>query len=209
MSISHHINSTQSQQNLKDILTACIEMLYQYDQPTFNHSLRVEKLATLIARSMSCSRNLVNRISIAALLHDIGKINIPKYILNKPDSLSSDERLIIQTHALFGYIQLSQYTVFDYIKDIILHHHERYDGQGYPYGLKKHRIPFESRVITVADTFDALTSSRVYHEAMLYNNALLEINRNVYKRFDPWVVEHLNYISKDVRRGYTSISLQH
>ncbi len=203
------MNMIQNISGLKILLVTRSGMMYQYDQSTFNHSLRVAKLSALIAESMSCNRNLLNRICIAALLHDIGKTFIPKNILNKPDFLTNDERLIIQTHSLFGYMQLSQFEVFDCVKEIVLHHHERYDGQGYPYGLKKERIPLESRVITVADTFDALTSNRVYHEAMFFNNALMEINRNVYKRFDPLVVEHFNWIVKDFAGRRPRIYLQH
>ncbi len=199
----------QNTSGLKSLLATRIGILSQYDQYTFNHSLRVAKLSAQIAESMSCDGNLLNRVSIAALLHDIGKTFIPKNILNKPGFLTNDERLIIQTHSLFGYMHLSQFKVFDCVKDIVLHHHERYDGQGYPYGLKQERIPMESRVIMVADTFDALTSNRVYHKAMFFNNALMEINRNVYKRFDPLVVDHFNWIAKDIVGGRSRIGLLH
>ncbi len=189
------------------ILDTGIGLLYQYDRYTVGHSLRVAQLSEQIAVSMLCSRTLIERVCIAALMHDIGKIFIPKHILNKPGSLTQHERTIIQSHALFGYMILGQFEALETVKDIVLHHHERYDGQGYPHGLKMERIPVESRIITVADTFDALTSNRVYHGAMFYREAQSEINNHSYNMFDPLVVEHFNWITRDmIKHDFPSLA---
>lgn len=176
---------------INNIVTIRIDVLHQYDQYTFNHSLRVAELAAQLAINMSCENKLINTIYIAALMHDIGKIYLPKNILNKPGLLTHEERMIVQSHSILGYLFLNQFTVFDHVKDIVLHHHERYDGNGYPSGLKKDRIPLGSRVIAVADTYDALTSERIYHKAVFYKDALLEIHHHEYDMFDPVVVDHL------------------
>ena len=183
----------QKKSKLKNMRTE-VGRLFQYDLYTFNHSVRVAKIACIIAKSLNCNNNLINRIFVAALMHDIGKIFIPKYILNKPGLLTNKERTIIQTHTILGNILLSHFAEFSNIKHIVLHHHEQYDGQGYPCGLKKEEIPLESRIIMVADTFDAVTSHRAYHSAISVEKAISEINRQIYVMFDPNVVEHLNIL---------------
>ncbi len=185
----------QKKSKLKNMRTE-VGRLFQYDLYTFNHSVRVAKIACRIAKSLKCNYNLVNRVFVAALMHDIGKIFIPKNILNKPDLLTKKERTIIQAHTIFGNILLSHFAEFNNIKNIVLHHHEQYNGQGYPYGLKKEDIPLESRIIMVADTFDAITSHRAYHSAISIEKAISEINRHIYVMFDPNVVEHLNILVK-------------
>ncbi len=169
-------------------------IIYHYDPYTFNHSLRVAALACRIARSMSCDSGFINRTLIASILHDIGKALVPKTILNKPGFLTGKELRLMKLHTLLGYFSLSRYPVFDSVKQIVLSHHERYDGMGYPFGLKNDQISLEARIITVADTFDAITSNRVYQRALSVESAFSEINRYACSMFDPYVVDHFNSV---------------
>ena len=192
--------------DLKNMMNNRVGTLYHYDSYTFSHSLRVAAIAGQIAESMSWRTDFVKRVCAAAMLHDIGKTRVPKRILNKPDPLTDRELRMMQSHTLLGYFSLSRFPVFDNIKDIVLCHHERYDGMGYPFGLKKNRISLESRIIMVADAFDAITSHRVYQRAVSSDYAVQEINHNVYSMFDPQVVDHFNRVISglsDIRQAYS------
>lgn len=190
------------------IAASRIDSLHQYDLYTYKHSLRVALLAARLAKDMSCDHQQVNTIYLAALMHDIGKVYLPKDVLNKPNWLSQEERVLVQSHAILGYMLLNKWTVFDHLKDIVLHHHERYDGGGYPHGLKRNRIPLGARIIAVADTFDALTSTRVYHQPLHVEGAMMEIYNNAYRMYDPAVVIHLaGILSASQKNGVKRINL--
>ena len=161
---------------------------------TFHHSWRVAEISTLIASSMDLSENIIELTHLSAYLHDIGKIGTPDSILNKPGRLQKDEFLEIQKHPVIGYRILNKIPNFNSVANIVLHHHERYDGQGYPDELKENEIPLISRIISVADAFDAITSNRSYRKAKSYNYAYREINDHVYSQFCPVVIKHFNNI---------------
>ncbi|WP_278320211.1 HD-GYP domain-containing protein [Inediibacterium massiliense] len=163
---------------------------------TLNHCIRVSKLSMKIGHSFDLSQKDMKDLLIASLLHDIGKIGIPQEILNKPNSLTKNEYEIIKTHCEIGMEYLSEVNIFNDISHIILYHHERYDGQGYPYGLIGNHIPFLSRIIAVADSFDAMISPRVYKKQISIPQALNEIFKNRGTQFDTTIADQFIKIIK-------------
>ena len=155
------------------------------DKYTKGHSDRVAALALLLAKELGLRTHMVKTVVAAGLLHDIGKINVPDEILNKPGKLTNDEFNHIKKHPELG-VTLLRAKEFPWdIKPLILHHHERIDGSGYPLGLKGEDIPLGARIICVADVFDALTSDRVYRKAFDTAKALEIMNGESGKTFDP------------------------
>ncbi|MBO1510237.1 HD-GYP domain-containing protein [Metabacillus bambusae] len=161
------------------------------DSYTLHHSENVAKYAVKIAKKKKLSKNLCNIIHIGALLHDIGKIGIPEHILTKPGKLTNDEYHFIKTHPTIGYEIIKHVASFSEngVLDIVLYHHERFDGKGYPKGLKGKQIPLVARIIAVADTFDAMTSKRVYRDELDLDYTLNEIRKNKGTQFDPDIVD--------------------
>nr|WP_263324317.1 HD-GYP domain-containing protein [Neobacillus sp. Marseille-Q6967] len=161
------------------------------DTYTLHHSENVTRYAVEIAKKMNLSKDMCNTIRIGGLLHDIGKIGIPENILNKPDKLTDDEYSIIKLHPTIGYEMIKHITTFkdNGVLDIVLYHHERYDGTGYPIGLKGDQIPLAARIVAVADTFDAMSSKRVYRNELDLEYILNEIRRNKGSQFDPRIVD--------------------
>ena len=160
------------------------------DQYTEEHSVRVTKMALDIAMSMGCPERDVESLRIAGALHDIGKIAIPDAVLLKPDKLSNDEYRVIMNHSQLGETILTPIALYDKERRIVLHHHERWDGRGYPGGLAGDEIPLLARIISVADTFDAITNNRPYREARSVEFAIGEIDKNRGSQFDSNVVDH-------------------
>ncbi len=153
------------------------------------HSKRVSQLCEFIAQRMQLDDIEVNKIKIAGLMHDIGKIGINDHILNKVGKLSDDEWEEVKRHSEIGYRILSSANEFSEIADYILSHHERWDGTGYPRGLKGEEIHQYSRIITIADSFDAMTSERTYRKALSIRDAIEEIRCNSGTQFDPQIAE--------------------
>jgi HD-GYP domain-containing protein (c-di-GMP phosphodiesterase class II) len=131
----------------------------------------------------------ISKLETCALLHDIGKIGVSDKILNKPGKLTAEEWEAIKTHPQVGVNIVSQAHQLAHCLPGILHHHERYDGNGYPQGLKGEEIPFEARILAVADAFAAMTSIRSYSDALSTEEALAEIKRGAGKQFDPYLAE--------------------
>ena len=134
------------------------------DKYTNGHSRRVAKYAKAIASELGWPKDRIEKIYYTALLHDIGKIGIPDHILNKSGKLTGEEYAVIKTHTTIGYHILENMEIILYIKDGAYYHHERYDGKGYPVGLKGNAIPLVARIICVADSFDAMYSKRIYRD---------------------------------------------
>lgn len=158
------------------------------DSYTHGHSRRVTSLALAIAREVGMSENETNTLKHAALLHDIGKIGIAESILQKPSRLTSEEFDCIRSHPITGARILES---VEFLKSVCLqikHHHERFDGRGYPDGLKGERIPLGSRIIALADTYDAMTSTRPYRKGLSHETALEEIKSCAGSQFDPEIV---------------------
>ena len=161
------------------------------DSYTFDHSSRVSKLAALLAREMGFPESTVEMIESGALLHDIGKISLDAEILSKPGPLDADERLQVRQHPMQSAQVVSRVELFKGAVDIVRHHHERPDGQGYPDGLVADEIPMGARILNVADAFDAMTSDRPYRRKRSISEALEELKKGSGREFDPVVVEYL------------------
>lgn len=159
------------------------------DLETEGHTRRVSKLMMRFVEYMHLPPNQWDAIRQGALLHDIGKLGIPDAILLKPGSLTPQERQVMQQHAVYGYNVLAPIIDFRQTLDIALYHHERWDGSGYPYGLKGEHIPMVARLFSVVDVFDALTSDRPYRSAWSHSQAIEYIMEQAGRQFDIQVVE--------------------
>jgi len=158
------------------------------DAYTGSHSERVGELAARIARRLGCDEAEVELTRLAANLHDLGKLAIPEEILRKRGSLDESERLVLQHHPQIGHRMLESLGV-EPIADWVLHHHERWDGAGYPDRLRGDEIPLGARIIFVADAWDAMTSERVYRTPLSAREAMEELERCAGSQFDPMVVD--------------------
>jgi len=161
------------------------------DDGTHRHTERVATLAELIARELGMGAQLSENLRLAAPLHDIGKLGIPDRILLKPGGLTDDERTEMKTHTTIGgrILGASEYPVLGMAREIALTHHERWDGAGYPAGLRASAIPIAGRIVAVADVFDAITHARPYKKALPIGHAIAEITRASATQFDPQVVD--------------------
>lgn len=164
------------------------------DPYTRHHSANVSFYACQLARMMSLDPAEVRRIELAGLLHDIGKIAIPDHVLQKPGKLTPEERQVIQTHAAIGANILAQASHLAYLVPIVRHHHERYDGTGYPDGLNGSEIPLGAAIIGLADAFDTMTTRRVYRAPLSLERALDEIRRYCGTQFHPDVVAAMEHV---------------
>lgn len=174
-----------------ELTTALSNALDSRDPYTLNHSMNVAKYALLIAEKMGLPKEDCEIIRQGALLHDIGKIGIPEQILLKKGKLADEEYETIKLHPTIGYDMIKHVGEFSQngVLDIVLHHHERFDGKGYPKRLKGHEIPLFARIVAVADTYDAMTSKRVYRDALDQNTALREIRKGKGTQFDPEIAD--------------------
>ena len=159
------------------------------DKETEGHTQRVTILTQRLARSMGIEGDALVHITRGALLHDIGKMAIPDGILLKPGQLTEDERMLIQKHPVYAYEMLSPITFLIPAIDIPYCHHEKWDGSGYPRGLRGKEIPFAARIFPVVDVWDALTSNRPYRKAMPQYEVRARIKADSGKHFDPVVVD--------------------
>ena len=159
-------------------------MLEAKDAYTVGHSRRVTRHAERIAREMGLSRDVVAKIRIAASVHDIGKVHTPRQILTKSGSLTAEETAVMQRHPVDGARMVAEMGDHE-ITAMVRHHHERVDGSGYPDALRGDEIPLGSRIISVADTFDAITTNRVYRDARKHRQALEVVSEEAGVRLDP------------------------
>jgi diguanylate cyclase (GGDEF)-like protein/putative nucleotidyltransferase with HDIG domain len=160
------------------------------DVYTGSHSQRVADLAARTARRLGLPEEEVELTRLAASLHDLGKLAIPEEILRKPGPLTDPERMVLERHPQIGFRMLESLGV-DPVADWVLHHHERWDGSGYPDGLPGDEIPLGARIIFVADAYDAMTSERVYRRRVAPEQAILELRRCAGSQFDPGIVNAL------------------
>jgi len=177
---------------LADLYLSIIEALAfaidAKDQTTERHLRRVQNLTLGIAKKMKMEKKEFDALKAAALLHDIGKIAVPEYILNKPGKLSPEEFKHISEHSDIG-ANILETVKFPYpLGPIVRHHHEKYDGSGYPKGLKGAKIPLGARILAVVDCYDALTTDRPYRKALSQEEVIEHMNREAGKLFDPDVV---------------------
>jgi HD-GYP domain-containing protein (c-di-GMP phosphodiesterase class II) len=170
-------------------LQALAQVLDERDGQTATHSECVSHHARAIALALRLPANQVDAIARAAWLHDIGKIGMPDAVLFKPSRLTAAERELAQRHARLGGDLLASFSLFREGADYVLHHHEWWNGTGYPDGLRGKRIPLGARVLSVADAFQAMTEARPYHAPRSEGEALAELRRGAGTQFDPQVVE--------------------
>lgn len=174
---------------LSGILETLIEMLESKDGYTALHSKNVYRYARLLAQAMGLDDKEVNEIAIAGLLHDIGKVDIPHSIINKPGKLNDEEYTIMKDHPIFGDEMLEGFMQFARIKDHVRHHHERTDGKGYPDSLASDSISRGSKILAIADAYDAMTTDRSYRKALPHDVAIQELIREKGAQFDPNLVD--------------------
>lgn len=168
-----------------DTLSALTSAIDAKDSYTRGHSERVTELSIKLANECKVSDADIENIKIGGLLHDIGKIGIPEAVLNKPGRLNDEEFAIIKSHPDLGIHILGKVEFLEPMVPIIRHHHERYDGRGYPAGLKGDEIPYLARIVSVVDTFDAMTTNRPYRKALSIEESLKEIEKCSGTQFDP------------------------
>jgi diguanylate cyclase (GGDEF)-like protein/PAS domain S-box-containing protein len=195
----------QNNSNKYKTIRLALNSLFLKSSRESQHSKRVSKLSEFIASKMNFSSKEVSRIRLAGILHDIGKISIPEHILNKTSTLNEVEWLQMKIHPETGYRILSTSSDFIDISTAILEHHERWDGMGYPRGIKGEDISIQARIISIADSFDAMTQARPYKEPISEEQAIEEILTCAGTQFDPTIarvfVEHYHeysYNSVDV-----------
>jgi putative nucleotidyltransferase with HDIG domain len=199
ISIRHiSLNGSNQFVLMRQIIDTLSTMVGLYDLDTQKHQERSAVLAVDIAKEMNLSAEKLNDIYLAAMVHDIGKCRIPIKILTKPDKLTEVEYGIMKKHAEFGFKILKKIDLLQPISQIVLQHHERMDGSGYPFHLKKNEILLEARILGVADVVDAMTSLRHYRPALKIENAIAEIRRNRSILYDPDVVDKCIFIFKNI-----------
>ncbi|MEP6642498.1 MAG: HD domain-containing phosphohydrolase [Gaiellales bacterium] len=182
----HHIRQLQSQ-TLRAVKSMA-QIVDHRDSSTFHHSERVATYAMALATELDLPEETVDLIEQAASVHDLGKIGIPDQILLKPSALTPDELSLMWRHTEIGADILSNYELFRRGADIVRHHHESYDGSGYPGGLAGERIPIGARVVAVADAFDAMTSNRPYRAALPLDEAVARLRAGAGLQWDPIAV---------------------
>lgn len=162
---------------------------HSHDEYTKGHSHRVAEYSVLIARELGWNEKELSNLKNAAHLHDIGKIAIPDTILNKPSKLSEEEFSIIKEHTIIGANILKNISLIDHVQEIVRNHHERYNGNGYPDGLKGKEIPLHARIVAVADSYDAMSSQRIYRNQLPSEKIIQELENNKGTQFDPEITD--------------------
>jgi HD-GYP domain-containing protein (c-di-GMP phosphodiesterase class II) len=164
-------------------------------QEIARHEENVARLVIRISEEIGLSVEHIGEIQLAALIHDIGKVGIPPEILDKTQPISEQDYAIIKSHSILGW-NLANWTGMSRVATWIRHHHERFDGDGYPDGLKAFRIPLESRIIHIADMYDAIVSDRPYRKARSHEWAMTEIRRCSGTQLCPIVVRAIEEVMK-------------
>lgn len=185
----HMINSKN---NILKVLNKVTTILELKDKYTKHHSLRVSNYAKQIGIKLGLPENQIETIAQAGMLHDIGKLAINDSVLLKPGKLDDDEFFHMRSHAEIGEILLDnlfESGEFDDIKDSVKHHHERYDGRGYPDKMEGENIPLHARILCLADSFDAMTTKRTYNNPKTLDEAISDLESNAGQQFDPKLVE--------------------
>ena len=175
--------------NYFETMNVLIRAIEASDPYTSGHSLRVSAYSEAIAKELGLPQGKIDLIKSSALLHDIGKIGIDKNILNKNGKLEKEEFETIKSHPEIGATIIADLSYLSNISDIIRHHHERNDGKGYPDGLSHNNIPLETSILTIADSFDAMTTNRPYRHSLSLETALNEIKVNAGTQFNPDIVD--------------------
>lgn len=206
-------NYLKEQENLLNLTATLASSLDARDKYTSFHSQNVAYYACEIGKALNLSQKECNHLYVGGLLHDFGKIGVPEAVLNKPSRLTAEEFEQIKQHPQIGYDMLKHIPYFrkNSILDMVLHHHEKFDGTGYPHGLKGKDIPFVARIMAVADAFDAMTSRRIYRNTKDLEYALNEISKGKQAHFDLEIAEvFLELVNKEkvIVRGLNEANQQ-
>ncbi len=177
-------------------LKALVQALETRDAETFGHSERVVTFSLRLGHELGLDRAALRNLELGALLHDIGKIGVPDAILRKPAALTPEEWDKMKMHPHHGQCILRNIPFLKEAMQLVAQHHEKWDGSGYPYGLRGTDIDFKARIFAVADAFDAMVSDRVYRPARPYEDAVIELEKCTGTQFDPQVVEAFKNIPK-------------
>lgn len=190
-------------------IKALLNTLKCKDDYTWGHSLRVAYLCVSTGEELGLNAEELYELEISALFHDLGKIGVPDHILKKPSRLEDDEFMEMKLHPEKSAQILEEFPVFSQMAINVKHHHERFDGRGYPSGLKGENIPLFSRIILIADTFDAMTSTRPYRKGLPYATAYAELREFAGTQFDPILVEaFINKMQKEQSKNEDTFQLQ-
>ncbi len=189
---------------VRELTEALASAIDAKDGNTYGHSHRVGELAMALGKNLNLDAAKMAELQVAAHLHDVGKIGIPDAILNKPARLTAEEFAVVQRHPVIGWQILRRISSFQQVARIVRHHHERFDGTGYPDGLRGTDIPLASRLIAVADSYDAMTSARSYRKAVSAKEAWQELCRCSGSQFDPEAVKAFRPVvqKEKERRSY-------
>ena len=208
----HRRQASVKNEDLKQLISCLITIEEAKDSYTAYHSDRVCSISGLIARKMGLTEETISMISDAAALHDIGKVGISDSVLLKPGRLTDEEFDQIKEHPVIGAKILMKSNYMQEFVQIVMHHHERYDGKGYPDGMAGIEIPLGSRIIAIADSIDAMTSRRIYRDALPLSTCLEEIVKNIGKMYDPAIatiaIENWSEIENIVMTNPKNLKLQ-
>ena len=186
--VSNNLQVKELQSQLLAVRTSVICALNQLldlkDLNTGVHSTRLAEWSVRIGRDLGLDDDCLRDLEAAAILHDIGKIGTPDAILRKPSKLTADEYAIIKKHPEYGWAVLKAVPGFERVSLFVLHHHEAYDGTGYPAGLRGEETPIGSRIVSVMDSFDAMVSSRPYRKGLPLDEAIRRLEADIGKQFD-------------------------
>jgi HD-GYP domain-containing protein (c-di-GMP phosphodiesterase class II) len=199
----------QQRSLLKSVICGFNQLLDLRDFGTGVHSTRLAEWAVRVARKMGIAETDLPQLEVAALLHDIGKIGIPDSILKKEGKLTDEERSLMNKHPEYSWSILRLFPGLDQASLFALHHHEAYDGRGYPGGLKGSEIPVGSRIVAVIDAYDAMISNRCYRKGFPHEEAVRRLVADAGAQFDPVVVQAFVEIAEhevDEVFGATGIS---
>lgn len=178
-----------------------MDVLYEKSSREEQHSRRVSQLCFALGEILGLSLDQRIELAKVGLLHDLGKIAIPSDILNKPEPLLPEEWQEIQQHPVNGHRFLSTVYGMGEAAETVLAHHERFDGGGYPYGLRGQQIPLSARIVAVADAYDAMISARPYRLAFTHDDAMQELARCSKSQFDPQIVDAFFELMKTTEAG--------
>lgn len=190
--VTDYRQKLQSQEKANSIVATINSLAYAIearDPYTRGHSERVTTYAVRLGEYVGLSKKKIQLLRYCCRMHDVGKIGVPDSVLLKPGRLTLEERAQIELHPVYGAEILGDLKFIREGIPIILHHHERFDGKGYPYGMKKEKIPVEVRIITIADAFDAMTSDRPYRKALPMAVVMEELRVHSGKQFDPQLLK--------------------
>jgi putative two-component system response regulator len=179
------LRTRELEEMTRSLITALESANFYNDENTGKHIMRVAAYSELIAKELGMPQDFVEKIKLYAPIHDIGKVGIPDEILKKPGKYTSEEFEIMKKHVIIGYNMLKDSPIPDIAKNIILYHHEKWNGEGYGAGLKGEAIPIEARIVAISDVFDALSTKRIYKDKFEIDETLNIMRDGREKHFDP------------------------